>query len=764
LSSRQAHWASRGLSCASPSVQEYDRSRSDGIAQGKAHNPMTHLLRPGCLLLLITVMALLGPLYGWAVGLPSVKKSISEESKPWEISAKSLSYDREAEVYVAEGDVVITKGDVALHAQKAVYHRKTGQAEVSGGVRLESGGDTLTGDSGTFDLNTQTGSIMNGTLFLRENHYYISGARMEKLGDDTYLVKEARLTTCDGSKPDWTITGSEVKVTLESYGTIKDAAFRIREIPVFYSPYLIFPGKQKRQTGLLPPRLGYSSRNGLDTEIPFFWAISDQVDATLYERYLSQRGYMQGLELRYLEDKDSKGTFLGDILPRDQRKKDLDDSADLAVSPYPRNNDTRYWLRGRADQQLPGGLSLRFDGDYVSDQDYLREFETGLIGLEARPDLEQSFDRPVDERYAPFRQSAVRISQDRERYALQAASSFYENPIKPPNDTTPQPLMGLNFILPYAGMGGRPLFLAVGSEYDYIWRESGITGHNLWLSPELRAPMWLGPYLEFEPSFSAALNAELHDAGESDLKQVNESAYEVQLRLMTDIERVFDLNWGSVKKAKHRIWPILQYRYRDRQGTNGQSPWFNPIEEEGSLNQVSFSLENYLDGRIEDEKGNVRYHQWGLLTLTQPYDLDKVNRPFAPFSASMTLNPLTYLNFVGSAAWDHYKKEIESADASMALRYPRGGGRHDTYSLSYERLDNGSETLNLSAYLNLAYGFSVGGDLSRNLQAGEDVSNRTWLAYDSQCWGVRLALDRGQEVNTYMVYFRLRGLGEFKAW
>jgi LPS-assembly protein len=631
-------------------------------------------------------------------------------------------------------------------------------------VRLESGGDTLTGESGTFDLNTQTGSIVNGTLFLRENHYYISGARMEKLGDDTYLVKECRLTTCDGSRPAWTITGSEVKVTLESYGTIKDAAFRIREIPVFYSPYVIFPGKQSRQTGFLPPRVGYSSRNGLDTEIPFFWAISDQVDATFYQRYLGQRGYMQGLELRYLEDKDSEGTFLGDVLFRDLSKKELDDPDDLEVSPFPRNNDTRYWLRGKADQRLPGGVSFRFDGDYVSDQDYLRELEKGMIGLEARPELDKSFDRPVDERFSPLRRSAMRIGQDRERYSLQAAASYYEKPEKPPNDPTAQPLVGLNFILPYEGIGRQPLYLALGSEYDYIWRESGATGHNLWFLPELRAPMWLGSYLEFEPSVRGALNAQMYEEGESNWEQANESAYEVALRLRTNIERVFDLSWGSVKRAKHRIWPTLQYRYRDRQDMDDGRPWFSTLEEEGSLNQVALSLENFLDARIEDGQGNVRYHQWGLLTLTQPYDLNRGSRPFAPFSATMTLKPLAYLDFLGSAEWDHYNKEIESADASMALWYPRGGGRHDRYSLSYERLDSGGETLNLSAYLNLTYGFSVGGDLSRNLQFEEDISNRFWLAYDSQCWGVSLALRQEHEENTYMIYFRLRGLGEIKAW
>jgi hypothetical protein len=58
----------------------------------------------------------------------------------------------------------------------------------------------------------------------------------------------------------------------------------------------------------------------------------------------------------------------------------------------------------------------------------------------------------------------------------------------------------------------------------------------------------------------------------------------------------------------------------------------------------------------------------------------------------------------------------------------------------------------------------VGGDLSRNLNFDEDISNRFWVGYDSQCWGVSLALRQEQEENTYMIYFRLRGLGEFKGW
>ena len=40
----------------------------------------------------------------------------------------------------------------------------------------------------------------------------------------------------------------------------------------------------------------------MDVEVPFFWAISEQADATFYERFMGKRGFMQGFELRYLTD------------------------------------------------------------------------------------------------------------------------------------------------------------------------------------------------------------------------------------------------------------------------------------------------------------------------------------------------------------------------------------------------------------------------------------------------------------------------------
>ena len=186
----------------------------------------------------------------------SKKHFLGQGDEPWKIRARSMSYrDREG-IYDAEGDVVISRGEEALYAQKAVYNLKTGIAEVEGDVRMESGGDILTGERGVFDFRKQTGKIINGSLFLKENHFYVQGGLMEKLAEDTYLVRDCSVTTCDGETTTWRISGSEVKVTVEGYGTVKDEAFRISNISVLYVTYMIFTAKTKRKTGLLHNKVG----------------------------------------------------------------------------------------------------------------------------------------------------------------------------------------------------------------------------------------------------------------------------------------------------------------------------------------------------------------------------------------------------------------------------------------------------------------------------------------------------------------------------
>ncbi|MFZ0448792.1 MAG: LPS assembly protein LptD [Desulfatiglandaceae bacterium] len=694
-----------------------------------------------------------------------------DEKSPWTITARSLSFDEKESVFHAKGNVLITRGSQRLSAREAIYNRRTGIAQVFGDVRLVSGQDTLTGEKGTFDLKEQTGTIEKGRLFLKENHFYISGDTMEKVGENTYVVKACRLTTCDGDHPAWSITGSEVRVTLEGYGEIKHAAFWLRDWPVLYLPYMIFPAKTKRQTGLLPPRLGYSSRNGADVEIPFFWAISDQLDATFYGHYMSRRGYMQGLEFRYAAGEGSEGNLLVDVLRDRIGKKDLNDSNELEISPFKRDNQNRFWLRGRADQDLLPGLTARADLDLVSDQDYLREFETGLFGYEARPNLSEVSRRPVEDKYSPTRRSALRLAMDSENYSLQALSSYHQRPENPPNDRTPQPLAGLNFMSMPGQISHWPLFLSLDSDYGYVWREEGTRGNRMSLSPEMRFP-WrmMGDALEMEPSLRYTLNSywlENQAGGFND--NALKGAYDAGFKVSTSFERTYDVDWGSARRLKHRIWPSISYRYRVPHGDLDEKPWFEAFDQEGRVNQLVMSLENFLDARLEDGKGKVHYRQWATFSLSQAYDIDeaRVEKPagekrktLTPLAAALVITPFSNLDLRGNGQWDHYAHEITRGTLSLDLMVGRTGGRKDRYSLDYIYEKDITRALNFEWDLNLVYGFSTGVSFRRNMMVDQSILTRYWLGYQSQCWGAKLYLEKESQGTRIMLMFNLLGLGD----
>jgi LPS-assembly protein len=713
-----------------------------------------------------------------------------KDDEPWKINAKVMSYSDKDTTYEAQGDVIITRGEFVLHSQKAVYNTTTGMADLSGDVRLEkTGGDVLTGQKGVFDFNTKTGRITEGCLFMRENNFYVRGGHIEKLDEDTYLVKDCQVTTCDGINPSWSITCQEVRVTIEGYGAAKNAAFRVLDVPFLYVPYIIFPAKAKRQTGLLPPSYGQSSRNGTDLELPFFWAISDQTDATFYQRYMSKRGYMQGLEFRYIGDEKSKGAFLMDVLS-DSKKKELDDPDDVALSPFPRTNDSRYWFRGRADQDLPLGMEARLDADYVSDQDYLKEFDTSGRGYKTRPDLADESGRPFEEKYSPIRSSAVRLSRDKDDYSLQAITNYNQLPGSPLRHNTAQPLGGLCFNLLPENIGDLPVFFDLESDYDYVWREDGQKGSRALLSPGISVPLKLGQYVEFEPSVRYYLNPQRFSETQGNYDSQNLRSYEAEVKMSTNLVRVYDVDMMGAKRFQHKIRPTVSYGNRGFNDGEHTRPWFEPLEEEGDKNLVTFSVENFLDARLEDAKGNISYSQWAKLTLSQGYDVEEEKsehepqrdeEPFEPLFAQLILRPYPMFNFFAESKWDHHKQEITYTDLSLELSVARGGTRKDTYGVDYIYDKNPLsvaylyEDSSLAAFLpdkdmtenitlwfdvNLAYGFSVGSSFAQSLNINTRISSRYWLQYQRQCWGLKFMARDEDEETSVVLMLQLLGLGD----
>ena len=75
---------------------------------------------------------------------------------------------------------------------------------------------------------------------------------------------------------------------------------------------------------LEPEDSGWSDKLGWDMELPFFWAISESIDATLYQRYMDKRGFQEGAEFRYCIGDHSFGTLYGSYLDDTKRISEED--------------------------------------------------------------------------------------------------------------------------------------------------------------------------------------------------------------------------------------------------------------------------------------------------------------------------------------------------------------------------------------------------------------------------------------------------------
>jgi len=117
----------------------------------------------------------------------------------------------------------------------------------------------------------------------------------------------------------------------------------------------------------------------------YFWAIDEEHDLTFYENVMSRRGVMQGLEYRHAENSRTKGDWRLDFLNDRRSAASLyNENSDLRTDGLSRSNSNRWWLRSKYNGfVVDPAWNFKLDLDMVSDQNYLREFSSGISGFES---------------------------------------------------------------------------------------------------------------------------------------------------------------------------------------------------------------------------------------------------------------------------------------------------------------------------------------------------------------------------------------------
>ncbi|MCG8472047.1 MAG: LPS assembly protein LptD [Desulfobacterales bacterium] len=709
------------------------------------------------------------------------------------------SYDDVSGVNIARGNVILTYGDTTLYADEIRYNTKNNQAEAKGNVRLLGRSQEVEAESISYDMGAKTGTITKGTLFIKSNNLWIRGETLKKTGEARYQAERVSITTCDGDDPDWKITGRNLDVTIEGYGTAKHVVLTTGGIPVGYTPFLLFPVKIKRQTGLLAPSIGESTRKGFEINQPLFLALGESMDATLYAHHMSKRGFKIGGEFRYVASKTSKGIFMAEGFTDSKIDDGTPDTQTWAYSSTgTRTNTHRYWIRGKADQQLGAGIKAQLDIDWVSDQDYLQEFADGPSGFDETQEAFTLFSgRTIEEETDTVRKNSFSFTKTSGRLTTSLSAIWNDNVLARSQDSSDTTLQSLPTFLFSQSRSALPLGRlqwsmegGAASFYRKDLTSNLYDGERAYIRPKLYMPFRAGIF-SVDPSAGAkALGWNINTQDPLDDRRGTQSAVvpEFNTDISTEFYRIF--NWGgqSVDKIRHRIKPTFTYAFQERLNPTFY-PTFDTIDEFKGKNSITLVLDQALTTRTPFG-ARATYRDIVTTKFSQSWDMREdretdsarfrnglTQEPFTPFYAEIKIKPLDALTFSFDGTWSWYESEILTRNSALAFtpttktqftlsnRFKRDPleSIHKSLGIPPAATYDSSESLELGIELELSYGVDLSMSYERDIEAESDIKKMAGLTYTASCWSLFVKYEITDDDKRVTLGVDLTGLGGFDS-
>lgn len=260
------------------------------------------------------------------------------------------------------GNAEITRNTQQVTADTIIYNQPEDTANLDGNVNYWDVDLFLNSEDAFLKFDNGVGEFTNADYILKESRGRGSADKMVlEIGTRTDLEK-LEYTTCDPGDQFWNFTASSLSLDHENnYGKARNVVIRVKDVPVFYTPYLSFPLSKERKSGFLAPGYGTTNRNGFEFRAPYYWNISPNTDATLTPRLLSDSGVMAMGEYRYLHSQGN-GQINVEYLPSDNGRDD----------------NQRNLVALELNQRFASTGDLYLDYNRVSDKFYFEDFGNQL--------------------------------------------------------------------------------------------------------------------------------------------------------------------------------------------------------------------------------------------------------------------------------------------------------------------------------------------------------------------------------------------------
>ena len=257
-------------------------------------------------------------------------------------------------------DIPTDAGLIRIMADEVHYDLEAQHVMAKGNVVLSLPGAILAGSSMEYGIETGKADLVDAVAYMLEDGSILRAERIERVGSRRLRVENGIFTTCTQPTPYWSFRIRRGTFDLGEYAYLRGVSFRTSKVPVFYTPYLVWPIKSERASGFLMPDFRSSDRLGQTIALPFYWALADNADLTLSLEAHTKVGVGLQAELDWLP------TWKGRS------------NAEARLIYDTLKNQQRYRVEWQHVQRIGEQIKLRSQIDLVSDFDYFTDYETDL--------------------------------------------------------------------------------------------------------------------------------------------------------------------------------------------------------------------------------------------------------------------------------------------------------------------------------------------------------------------------------------------------
>ncbi len=545
-----------------------------------------------------------------------------------DFKAPSIEYQKDSNLVSGKDGIVISGMGVQIEADQGTLNMKDNTAQVSGRVLVTQEQGSIASDEASFNIEEETGGFKNAEFVIDEENYHVKSESVEKLTETKYKLFNSSFTTCDcaDSATPWSFSSEECRITQEGYAHAYGTTMRLFGTPILYTPWLGFPAKIERASGLLAPTIGYDGKHGFQARVPVYVVLDDSTDMTLspFTETKTRDGSFFDFRKVFSNNSKSEGRFLYS----DERPRNGDlQGTDITGVYDPTIDDDRFgayysqqWV---TEPEAPVRMGLYSDIHYVSDDLLLREIDDNGIG----------------DRQLPFTTSRVSGRAELGEYVNSEVAAEYNQSFVSDDDLMLQRLpeaqiVGMKSFRPF---GFNPYGLKLVTKGDVTTtnfiRTTGYDGLRTNVAPTLAIPFHYQNYfysvgqVELDQTwynmnnrYDPATQAELASSAD---RLVTQASYTIS----TAVERVYQLEEGNLlsqitslgtqnqdvvlSRVKHVIEPTLSYTYIPKvaQDDLPSYDYFDRIREKSLF---SYALNTSLVGRFLPRKGS----QDGVVELT----------------------------------------------------------------------------------------------------------------------------------------------------